>query len=232
MTSLGRSSVVIGLSNHCNMSTPYPIIRESVGKRHGDLSKRSIGFKDDDDAPRAKRRFERMSAQLERFSISDEEKIKRQDSMETLGSDDEYSSNDGFMKEQSTEAIIEEPDEDQTSRVVLDHYLQDYIDRMKQSDNFGLPTRDVIRGNELVIWRPLVPPSDPFLDPTMKGRIQEVDNTAGSSCEVSTSNFITEEGDSDSDGEIRAQIAPLQPFKPQIEDVTFQDDECFEMECD
>ncbi|VDM59392.1 unnamed protein product [Angiostrongylus costaricensis] len=223
MTSIDQAAVVVELSNPCRLA-PSPIIREAWGKRHVDM--------DDDEAPRAKRRFERVSAQFERFSISSERHSKGRENMDTSESDEEWSSSDGFADEQSIEGIIEEPDEQSTSRVILDDCLQNYIDRMKQISSFGLPSRDVIHGNELVVWRPLTGISDPFLDPTMKGRIQEVDNVPNTSSDVFTSDLITEAGEDDVETGILEQLSPSQQYKPKIEDVTFQVDDSMEMDCD
>ncbi|KAJ1348330.1 hypothetical protein KIN20_003608 [Parelaphostrongylus tenuis] len=226
MTSIDQAAIVVELSKPCTLA-PSPIIREAVGKRHADM--------DDDEAPRAKRRFERVSAQFERFTISGEDQLKEREYMDSPESDGEWSSSDGFGDEQATEGIIEEPDEDSTGRMILDSCLQNYIDRMKKADNFGLPSRsprDVIHGNELVIWRPLPEVSDPFMDPTMKGRIQEVDDASHASCEASTSAFVTEAGENEIETETPNQLNLPQQSRPRIVEITSQDDDCMDMDCD
>ncbi|VDK65995.1 unnamed protein product [Cylicostephanus goldi] len=103
---------------------------ELLGKRHGE---------DDSDAPRAKRRFERVSAQFERFSISEEGERNGRLSMDTSDSDDSDAVNNK-LSDDDAEGLVEEPDENANGGLLLNDYLKDYLQRMKQ-DDFGLPAR-------------------------------------------------------------------------------------------
>ncbi|KAK6028772.1 hypothetical protein OSTOST_05138 [Ostertagia ostertagi] len=121
---------------------------------------------------------------------------------------------------------------EEPNQLLLNDCLQRYLDRMKQTNGIDLPSRGVIQGNELVVWRPLPVSRDPFDDPTMKGRIQEVDHI-DNTCEDNTSEFIVEGVDSESETDtMSAQFDSPQPYKSQIEELVEQDDECMEMECD
>ncbi|XGW18805.1 hypothetical protein V3C99_002977 [Haemonchus contortus] len=222
MTLAGQSTFGSGLSD--SYRSHSSAIRE--GKRACDM--------DDDEAPRAKRRFEKVNAKFERFSISGDDESNRQPEMDTSDSeedDDDWLANDDFTGDSSSEGIVEEPNED-SKQLFLNECLQRYIERMKQTNGINLPTRGAIQGHELVVWRPLPVIKDPFDDPTMKGRIQELDH-ADNSCEGSTSEFIVDGEDSDSETDtMSAQFDSPQPYKSRIEELTEQDDECMEMECD
>ncbi|KHJ96985.1 hypothetical protein OESDEN_03045 [Oesophagostomum dentatum] len=142
----------------------------------------------------------------------------------------------GSVSDQDNEGIVEEKEDeekqgDASNGLLLGDYLKDYLKRMKQ-DDFGLPTRSTIKGNELVIWRPITEFRDPFEDPSMKGRIQEVEGGENSTDEVSTPHIVTESGDSESDTEMSSQTNPRQTPNLKIEDVTEQSIEGETMECD
>ncbi|VDP51346.1 unnamed protein product [Heligmosomoides polygyrus] len=135
-----------------------------------------IGAHDDNDAPCAKRRCDKISAQLKRFTISGDDDRNGRLDMDT-DSEDDQSSNDDLDDDHITGGVVEEPAEDeQSTKLHLNDCLQRYLEHMKQSKDLTLPSRGVIRGNELIVWRPLPELRDPFSDPSMKGRIQEVDS--------------------------------------------------------
>ncbi|KAK6056721.1 hypothetical protein COOONC_05768 [Cooperia oncophora] len=229
MTLIGHSTFGSGLPDSHKLASHSSTLRE--GKRACDM--------DDDEAPRAKRRFEKINAKFERFSISGDDEGNKQPEMDTSDSDaddddladDEWFANDEFTDDKPAQVIVEEPT-DEPNQLLLNDCLQRYLDLMKQTNGISIPTRGVIRGNELMVWRPLPENRDPFDDPTMKGRIQEVDST-DSTCEGPTSEFIVEGGDSESEADtMSAQFDSPQPNKSQIEELVEQDDECMEMECD
>ncbi|KAK5986799.1 hypothetical protein GCK32_010124 [Trichostrongylus colubriformis] len=217
MTLVGHSTFGSGLPDSPKLASHTPTIRE--GKRACDM--------DDDDAPRAKRRFEKINAKLEKFSISGDDECDRRPDMDTSESggdddddDDAWLDSDEFIDEGTSQTIVEEPEEE-PNEFLLNECLQRYIDHMKETN-----------GNELVVWRPLPRVQDPFDDPTMKGRIQEVDH-ADNTCEGSTSEFIEEGGDSESEADdMVAHFDSPQPYKSQIEELPEQYDDCMEMECD
>ncbi|KIH66323.1 hypothetical protein ANCDUO_03349 [Ancylostoma duodenale] len=193
------------------------ITRDLLGKRHGE---------NDLDAPRAKRRFERVSAQFERFRISeggdDNGRIEMDTDSEEEG-DVHRNSTDNAL----TEGVVEEPD-DSSNGFLLGDYLKDYLERMKQENI--LPSRSSIKGNELAIWRPLTEFRDPFEDPTMKGRIQEVDGDETSSNEGYIVHHVSESGDSESENEMPSYAVSAPKVK--IEELTDQNRDAEGMECD
>ncbi|RCN36814.1 hypothetical protein ANCCAN_17302 [Ancylostoma caninum] len=93
------------------------------------LSKRYLN---DLDAPRAKRRFERVSAQFERFRISEGADDSGRIDMDTDSEEDDdvrKNSTDDAL----TEGVVEEPD-DVSNGFLLGDYLKDYLERMKQEN--------------------------------------------------------------------------------------------------
>ncbi|EPB76545.1 hypothetical protein ANCCEY_04381 [Ancylostoma ceylanicum] len=165
------------------------ITRDLLGKRHGE---------NDIDAPRAKRRFERVSAQFERFRISEGADDSGRIEMDT-DSEEEDDFRKDTVDDASNEGVVEEPD-DVSNGFQLGDYLKDYLERMKQENI--LPSRNTIKGNELAIWRPLSEFRDPFEDPTMKGRIQEVEGDETPSSEGYVVHHVSESGDSESENEM------------------------------
>ncbi|EYB86844.1 hypothetical protein Y032_0272g931 [Ancylostoma ceylanicum] len=217
------------------------ITRDLLGKRHGE---------NDIDAPRAKRRFERVSAQFERFRISEgaddsgriemekgalpddyDWRIRSASAPTCLNSDTDSEEEDDFRKDTvddaSNEGVVEEPD-DVSNGFQLGDYLKDYLERMKQENI--LPSRNTIKGNELAIWRPLSEFRDPFEDPTMKGRIQEVEGDETPSSEGYVVHHVSESGDSESENEMPSHA--ISTPKVRIEELTDQSGDTEGMECD
>ncbi|EYB86846.1 hypothetical protein Y032_0272g931 [Ancylostoma ceylanicum] len=204
----------------------------------------------DIDAPRAKRRFERVSAQFERFRISEgaddsgriemekgalpddyDWRIRSASAPTCLNSDTDSEEEDDFRKDTvddaSNEGVVEEPD-DVSNGFQLGDYLKDYLERMKQENI--LPSRNTIKGNELAIWRPLSEFRDPFEDPTMKGRIQEVEGDETPSSEGYVVHHVSESGDSESENEMPSHA--ISTPKVRIEELTDQSGDTEGMECD
>ncbi|EYB86847.1 hypothetical protein Y032_0272g931 [Ancylostoma ceylanicum] len=229
----------------------------------------------DIDAPRAKRRFERVSAQFERFRISEGADDSGRIEMEKGALPDDYDwrirsasaptclnsygvdlviygvvarvvvgchftaprmdtdseEEDDFRKDTvddaSNEGVVEEPD-DVSNGFQLGDYLKDYLERMKQENI--LPSRNTIKGNELAIWRPLSEFRDPFEDPTMKGRIQEVEGDETPSSEGYVVHHVSESGDSESENEMPSHA--ISTPKVRIEELTDQSGDTEGMECD
>ncbi|WKX99568.1 hypothetical protein Q1695_014446 [Nippostrongylus brasiliensis] len=216
-----------GLAGSFKVKTQSPSsVREWLGKRTIEM--------DDDEAPRAKRRFEKVSAKLEKFRISGEEDecIEKGD-METSDSEDDWDDDaDCFGDDEASGAIVQEPNEDQPSEIQLNDCLQRYLDRMKQSKCDNLPSRGAIRGDELVLWTPVPEIRNPFEDPSMKGRIEEVNDGEDNSCEAPTTDFIVESADSDSETEMSAQFDSPRYPEPKIEEINDDDEDFVSMECD
>ncbi|ETN76340.1 hypothetical protein NECAME_03503 [Necator americanus] len=95
---------------------------------------------DDTEAPRAKRRFERVSAQFERFSISERSGSNGRVSMDTSDSEDEAAGCGSTTDEQMVQGIVEEPDECGSNGLMLGEYLKGYLERMKHN-NLTFPVR-------------------------------------------------------------------------------------------
>ncbi|EYB86843.1 hypothetical protein Y032_0272g931 [Ancylostoma ceylanicum] len=193
------------------------ITRDLLGKRHGE---------NDIDAPRAKRRFERVSAQFERFRISEGADDSGRIEMDT-DSEEEDDFRKDTVDDASNEGVVEEPD-DVSNGFQLGDYLKDYLERMKQENI--LPSRNTIKGNELAIWRPLSEFRDPFEDPTMKGRIQEVEGDETPSSEGYVVHHVSESGDSESENEMPSHA--ISTPKVRIEELTDQSGDTEGMECD
>ncbi|EYB86845.1 hypothetical protein Y032_0272g931 [Ancylostoma ceylanicum] len=180
----------------------------------------------DIDAPRAKRRFERVSAQFERFRISEGADDSGRIEMDT-DSEEEDDFRKDTVDDASNEGVVEEPD-DVSNGFQLGDYLKDYLERMKQENI--LPSRNTIKGNELAIWRPLSEFRDPFEDPTMKGRIQEVEGDETPSSEGYVVHHVSESGDSESENEMPSHA--ISTPKVRIEELTDQSGDTEGMECD
>ncbi|KAK6046936.1 DNA-directed RNA polymerase subunit delta domain protein [Cooperia oncophora] len=107
-----------------------------------------MNFQDDDEAPRAKRRFEKINAKFERFSISGDDEGNKQPEMDTSDSDaddddladDEWFANDEFTDDKPAQVIVEEPT-DEPNQLLLNDCLQRYLDLMKQTNGISIPTR-------------------------------------------------------------------------------------------
>lgn len=147
-------------------------------------SKRPMDMRDEDGAPRAKRRFERVNARFEDFHISDDAAKKNQ-IIESSSDDEEMTDFPSVSHEQKCSTshswvTVEEPEEDETSKkkLRLSNELTSYLEKTKdKSDPFWERMSGSGKVNEgaLTLW---IPPSslpNPFDDPSMKGRIYEVE---------------------------------------------------------
>ncbi|KAK6742488.1 hypothetical protein RB195_010012 [Necator americanus] len=125
MTLVNRPSAVESGATDSHKQFTSHNAHELLGKRHGE---------DDTEAPRAKRRFERVSAQFERFSISERNGSNGRVSMDTSDSEDEAAGCGSTTDEQMVQGIVEEPDECGSNGLMLGEYLKGYLERMKHNN--------------------------------------------------------------------------------------------------
>ncbi|CAB3401642.1 unnamed protein product [Caenorhabditis bovis] len=130
--------------------------------------------------PRAKRRFDKISACLENFSISKETPTNTNELLMDSSSDDD---NDGMEEEMididactsQSEPIISEPDDEPLTlkKLKLDDSLKSFLERAKQSPDAFLPHKSPKRGDEVVLWNPrlILTPKN---EVNMSGRITEI----------------------------------------------------------
>ncbi|CAD6185685.1 unnamed protein product [Caenorhabditis auriculariae] len=131
-------------------------------------------------APRAKRRFDKISARLENFSISNDRVTPLQtfdsssdDEMEEI-LPEESNNIASSSVEECVEPLILEPEEDEPPKKLrLDERLQMYLEMARNNHLDFIPKSAKTRGDELVVWRAPVT-INPFDDPTMSGRIREL----------------------------------------------------------
>ncbi|EGT56762.1 hypothetical protein CAEBREN_15346 [Caenorhabditis brenneri] len=129
--------------------------------------------------PRAKRRFDRISACLENFSISNDKPLPMNLESSSDEEMDEIVTPPSIDEDTETTSgpLVVEPDDEPAvaKKIRLDGTLQRYLDKYKQADIQFLPKPEKLRGDEIAIWQPkiLVSPKNDF---NMSGRIQEIDD--------------------------------------------------------
>uniref|UniRef100_A0A1I7U5P9 ELM2 domain-containing protein n=1 Tax=Caenorhabditis tropicalis TaxID=1561998 RepID=A0A1I7U5P9_9PELO len=128
--------------------------------------------------PRTKRRFDKISASLENFSISSDRPSPINLESSSDEEMDEAPLSPESVEEETAAPVIVEPDDEPAvaKKIRLDGNLQKYLDRYKQHDPLHfLPKKEALKGNEIAIWQPkiLVSPKNDF---NMSGRIQEIDD--------------------------------------------------------
>ncbi|CAI2348490.1 unnamed protein product [Caenorhabditis sp. 36 PRJEB53466] len=125
--------------------------------------------------PKAKRKFDKISACLENFSISNDEPSRinldfsSDEEMEEIGDEGNGPS--------SSAPLVVEPDDEPAvpKKIRLDESVQKYLQKCRQEPYLFLPKGEPLKGNEMVIWQPrlLISPKNDF---NMVGRIQEIDD--------------------------------------------------------
>ncbi|GMT19469.1 hypothetical protein PFISCL1PPCAC_10766 [Pristionchus fissidentatus] len=184
------------------------IVQHPPGKRIRSLQ----DMRHAEGAPRAKRRFERISARFENFSISSEPSTPSLGhSMESSSDDDDLVQESMGMREEGNDehvcsSVVEEPDDDSAltaKRLRLADELSDYLERARDQPILWKRMMEASKVSEgaLTIWRPPVPAANPFDDPSMRGRINELSDD---------DNEIDEDGDVVIDDEIHhvGEISP------------------------
>uniref|UniRef100_A0A8R1I0I1 Uncharacterized protein n=1 Tax=Caenorhabditis japonica TaxID=281687 RepID=A0A8R1I0I1_CAEJA len=150
-------------------------VREPTGKRPFPVEFES----DMEYVPRTKRRFDKISACLENFSISNDKPSEinldssSDEEMEELHSDPGF---DESIPTTSAPLVVEPDDEPAVAKKIrLDESIQRYLEKCRNNPYIGLPKSGKLKGNEMVIWQPhlLVSPKNDF---NMAGRIQEIDD--------------------------------------------------------
>ncbi|CAA78470.1 uncharacterized protein CELE_R107.5 [Caenorhabditis elegans] len=129
--------------------------------------------------PRTKRRFDKISACLENFSISNDKPSPI--NMESSSDEEMDEVYDDSNFDQCTEStsipLVVEPDDEPAvaKKIRLDESIQRYFEKCRQGPIDFLPKPEKLKGNEMVIWQPriLVSPKNDF---NMAGRIQEIDD--------------------------------------------------------
>lgn len=166
------------LNNSDSFGMDTGIVQQPASKRHLDM-------RHAEGAPRAKRRFEKVAAQFENFSISNNTApVTRQSLADGCSSDDDDPIHGSTMGEQMMEgtgntSTIEEPDDESsltTKRLRLADELSEYLEKSKEQPIMWKKMMEESRVSEgaLIVWKPPVPLSNPFDDPSMKGRINEL----------------------------------------------------------
>ncbi|GMS89431.1 hypothetical protein PENTCL1PPCAC_11606 [Pristionchus entomophagus] len=166
-------------SEHSSFGMDTGIVQQPPTKRH--LVR--FDMRHAEGAPRAKRRFEKVAAQFENFSISNNTAPVTGQSFESSSDDDELihgsSMGEQMNEETANGSTIEEPDDESSltrKRLRLADELSEYLEKAKEHPIMWKKMMEESRVSEgaLTVWRPPVPLSNPFDDPSMKGRINEL----------------------------------------------------------
>ncbi|CAO4370846.1 unnamed protein product [Caenorhabditis nigoni] len=128
--------------------------------------------------PRTKRRYDKISACLESFSISNDKPnpINLESSSDEEMDEVTIPEYDEEIESTSTPVVVEPDDEPAVAKKIrLDGSLQKYLEKCKQDPYAFLPKAETLKGNEVAIWQPTILVS-PKNDNNMFGRIQEIDD--------------------------------------------------------
>lgn len=126
--------------------------------------------------PRTKRRYDKISACLENFSISSDKPNPIQIESSSDEEMDDVPDYEQDVESTSTPVVVEPDDEPALAKKIrLDGSLQKYLEQCKQDPYAYLPKKEALKGNEVAIWQPTILVS-PKNDNNMFGRIQEIDD--------------------------------------------------------